>query len=85
MLKVNCTILTIMNNVFYNIHLFVTINEYTDLRSICDTNMSFSTLKKYINYKINAKYSIMYYEDILFRNIVLNKIYNPSKQLYLHP
>jgi hypothetical protein len=63
----------------------VTINEYTDLRSICDTNMSFSTLKKYINYKINAKYSIMYYEDILFRNIVLNKIYNPSKQLYLHP
>ena len=26
----------------------------------------------------------MYYDDILFRNIVLNKIFNPNKQLHLN-
>ena len=25
----------------------------------------------------------MYYDDILYRNIVLNKIFNPNKQLHL--
>ena len=73
----------IINNIFYNIHLFVTINEYTDLRTLCDTSKSFSTLKKYIDYKLNKKYSLMYYDDILFRNIVVSKIYNPNKQLHL--
>ena len=37
--KVNHIIIlkTIMTNIFTNIDLFRTINEYTDLRSLCDT------------------------------------------------
>ena len=73
-----------MNSIFLNINLFMTINEYTDLISFCDTCRTFSTLKKYINYKLNKEYSLMYYNDIIFRNIVLNKIFNPIKQLHLN-
>ena len=78
-----------MNTIFLNINLFMTINEYTDLRSLCDTDRSFATLKKYINYKLNKKYSLMYYNNyyqnkVLFRNRVLSKIFNPLKQLHLN-
>ena len=73
-----------MTNIFTNKDLFRTINEYTDLRSLCDTCSLFATLKKYINYKLNKEYSLMYYDDILFRTIVLNKIFNPLKQLKLN-
>ena len=72
-----------MNSIFLNINLFMTINEFTNLRSFCDTCISYSILKKYINYKLNKQYSLMYYDDILFRNIILNKIFNPLKQLHL--
>ena len=74
-----------MKDVFLNIDLFKIINEYTDLRSLCDTCSLLSiTLKKYINYKLNREYSLMYYYDILFRNKVLSKIFNPYKQLHLN-
>jgi len=73
-----------MTNIFTNIDLFRYINEYTDLRSLCDTCLLFTTLKKYIYYKLNREYSLMYYDDILFRTIVLSKIFNPSKQLHLN-
>ena len=72
-----------MTNIFTNKDLFRTINEYTDLRSLCDTCTVLSTFKQYITYKLNNKYSLMYYNDMLFRNIVLNKIFNPNKQLHL--
>jgi hypothetical protein len=72
-----------MTNIFTNTDLFSTINEYTDFQNLCDTCRSFAILKKYINYKLNKKYSLMYYDDILFRNRVLSKIFNPLKQLYL--
>ena len=72
-----------MSNIFHNIDLFRIINEYTDLRSLCDTCSLFITLKKYINYILNKEYSLMYYDDILFRNTILNKIFNPIKQLHL--
>ena len=73
-----------MSNIFHNIDLFRIINDYTDLRSLCDTCVLLSTFKKYINYKLNTLYSLMYYNDVLFRNIVLSKIFNPLKQLHLN-
>ena len=45
-----------MANIFTNTDLFRFINKYTDLRSLCDTCSLFTTLKKYINYKLNKKY-----------------------------
>ena len=53
-----------MVDIFLNIDLFRIIDEYTDLRSLCDTCTLLSTLKKYINYKLNKKYSLMYYNGI---------------------
>ena len=41
-----------MNSIFFNINLFRYIDEYTDLRSLCDTCVLLSTLKKNINYKL---------------------------------
>ena len=70
-------------DLFTNPDLFRYINEYTELRSLCDTSVSFATLKQYIHYKLNDNYSFMYYDDISFRNRVLSKIYNPYKQLRL--
>ena len=49
-----------MSNIFHNINLFRIINEYTDLRSLCDTCSLFITLKKYINYILNKEYSFMF-------------------------
>ena len=60
-----------------------TIFTNPDLRSLCDTCLLFATLKKYIIYKLNKEYSLMYYDDILFRNNILHKIFNPYKQLKL--
>ena len=45
-----------MNSIFLNINLFMTINEFTDLRSLCDTCISYLILKKYINYKLNKQF-----------------------------
>jgi hypothetical protein len=73
-----------MTNIFLDSYIFRDINEYTDLRNLCDTCLSLSKLKKYINYKLNKQYSLMYYNDILFKTKILNKIYNPCKQLYLN-
>ena len=53
-------------DLFTNPDLFRIIDEYTDLRSLCDTSVSFSELKQYINYKLNEKYSLMYYHGIPF-------------------
>ena len=72
-----------MINIFTNPDLFRYINEYTELKTLCDTCILFATLKKYINYKLNSHYSLMYYDDILYKNMVLHKIFNPYKQLYL--
>jgi len=71
-------------DLFTNPDLFRVINEYTDLRSLCDTCTFLSTLKTYITYKLTKEYSLLYYDDVLFRNRVLNKICNPYKQLYLN-
>ena len=72
-----------METIFLNIDIFKYIDKYTDLRNFCDTCRSFATLKKYINYKLNKEYSLMYYDNVLFRNKVLSKIFNPLKQLNL--
>ena len=55
-------------DLFTNPDLFRYINEYTDLRSLCDTCSVFATLKQYIHYKLNEKYSFMYYDDISSNN-----------------
>ena len=70
-------------DLFTNPDLFRVIDEYTDLRSLCDTCTLLLQFKKYITYKLNRDYSLMYYNDILFRQRVLNKIFNPYKQLHL--
>ena len=73
-----------MINIFTNIDLSIIINKYTDIRNLCDTCLLFARLKKYINYKLKKEYSLMYYNDILFRKNILSKIFNSYKQLKLN-
>ena len=70
-------------NLFTNVDVFTYINAYTDLKSVCDTCSLLLINKKYITYKLNRDYSLIYYNDILFRQQVLNNICNPHKQLHL--
>jgi len=70
-------------DLFTNPELFGYIDEYTDLRSLCDTCTLLLIFKKYIHYKLNKEYSLLYYDDISFRNRVLSEIFNPYKQLHL--
>jgi hypothetical protein len=50
-----------MMDLFINPELFRVINEYTDLRNLCDTCTFLSTLKTYITYKLTKEYSLLYY------------------------
>ena len=59
-----------MINLCTNPDLFRVIDTYTDLRSLCDTCTVLSTFKKYIFYLFNKNYSLMYHDDISFRNRV---------------
>ena len=73
-----------MTKIFLDSYIFRDINEYTDLRNLCDTCSSLSKLKKYINYKLNKQYSLMYYNDILFKTKILNKIYNQKQKVTIN-
>jgi hypothetical protein len=70
--------------VFLDSYLFRGCIEYTNLRDLTDTCRLLLKSKKYINYKLNKFYSLMYYNDETFRARILNKIYNPRKQLYIN-
>ena len=70
-------------DLFTNLDLFRVITTYTDLRSLCDTCVLLLTFKQYITYLFNNEYSLMYFNDMLFRQRVINNICNPHKQLHL--
>ena len=55
---------------FTNPDLFRVIDTYTILRSLCYTCTVLSTFKKYIFHLFNKNYSLMYHDDISFRNRV---------------
>jgi hypothetical protein len=75
---------TIIDKIFSKQQLFRYINEYVSFMFLCDTCSYLSNLKKYIIYKLNRNYSLKYYNDVLFRNLVKSKIDRTSKQLYLN-
>ena len=63
-------------DLFTDPDLFRFIGNYTYLQNLCDTSSLLLTLKKYLIYKLNSTYSLLYYDDISFRQRVLNKIFN---------
>ena len=50
-----------MTDIFINSDLFIAINDYTNLRNLCDTCLSLSKLKIYINYALKRQYSLIFY------------------------
>ncbi len=58
-----------MTNIFSNTDLFRTINEYTNLQSLCDTCTLLLTLKKYINYKLN-KYELELHKELVREQLI---------------
>ena len=65
-------------------HIFKCISDYTNVFEYCNTCQLLFKYKKYVNYKLNKFYSLMYYDDETFRARILNKIDNPRKQLYIN-
>jgi len=63
--------------------LFRDLNEYINLWNLSITCKLFSDSKKYLRYKLNRIYSLKYYKDKYFRTKILEKIFNPQKQLYI--
>lgn len=70
--------------VFSNSYLFKNFIEYIELINLCNTCKKILESKKYVNYKLNKYYSLMYYKDEKFRTTILKKIFNPRKQLYVN-
>ena len=74
---------THMTKVFKNSYLFRDLNEYINLWNLSITCKIFSESKKYLRYKLNRRYSGMYYFDRQTKNMILEKVFNPQKQLSL--
>ena len=75
------------NSVFSDIFIFRYIAEYIesqDLKSLCDTCKPCAEFKKYLMYILTKQYSLLFYSNTLFRDLVLSKIFNPIKQLHLN-
>jgi hypothetical protein len=62
----------------------MSLKNYIELCEYCSTCRLLFKFKKHINYKLNDDYSHLYKNDETFRNMVLSRIVNPQKQLYLN-
>jgi hypothetical protein len=65
-------------------YLFRELVEYTSCWNLSITCKLLLERKKYVDYKLNRKYSLKYYKDKYFRTKILEKIFNPRKQLYIN-
>jgi hypothetical protein len=72
-----------LNNACSDIYLFMKLVEYTGYWNFSITCQLLFKSKKYVNYNLNRKYSQMYYYGKQTRNMILEKIFNPQKQLCL--
>ena len=72
------------NIVLSMLHIFLSLLEYTNLWDFCHTCQLLFNFKKHLNYKLNRKYSFLYYSDKEFRTYILTRIHNSLKQLYLN-
>ena len=70
-------------NACSDIYLFMKLVEYTGYWNFSITCQLLFKSKKYVNYNLNKKYSQMYYFGKQTKNMILEKIFNPQKQLCL--
>jgi hypothetical protein len=72
--------------VFSILHFIKSLNNYTELGEYFVTCQLLFKFKKQLNlnYNLSDYYSILYYNNEIFRARVLERIANPQKQLYLN-
>ena len=70
--------------VCFDSYFFSSLVEYDDFWNFSITCQLLFKLNNFVNYKLNRKYSQMYCSDEQIRTEILQKIYNPQKQLYLN-
>ena len=65
-------------------NVFLIINEFCSVNKLLETRRFLYQVKRRVGiYKLNRTYSLEYYNDATFRELVLQTINNSSKQLYL--
>jgi len=65
--------------------IFMCILNYVNVRAYYDTcQLLFKYKKKYVKYKLNIHYSLMFKIDETFRAVILERISNPQTQLILN-
>jgi hypothetical protein len=70
--------------VFLDLQFLLSLLKYTDLWNYCQTcPLLFNKYKKYIIYKLNRKYSRLYYTDETVRAMILENIPYPKQQIHL--
>jgi hypothetical protein len=73
-------------SVLLSLDIFMCILNYVNVRAYYDTcQLLFKFKKKYVKYKLNIHYSLMFKNDETFRTVILERISNPHTQLILHP
>jgi hypothetical protein len=66
------------------VDVFRLIGEWTDTTNLTATNrFFFYNVKQFMYLKLNNKYSLQYYRDDRFRELVLSRVDKPRKQLSL--
>lgn len=61
--------------------LYKMINDYEDIKQLCDTCKEYQEYKKILSIKLNKEYSLEFYRNFQFRSIILSKIIDPYEQL----
>jgi len=70
--------------VFDDLQFLLSLLKYTDLWEYCRTcPLLFNKYKKYLSYKLNRKYSVLYYTDETVRAMILENIPYPKQQIHL--
>jgi len=64
-------------------YFFCSLVEYGNFLNFSITCQLLFKLKKYISYRLNKKYSAIYYYSKQTKNMILKNIFNPQKQLSL--
>ena len=63
--------------------IIILIDQYSSLNNFSITSKELLHCKKIIKYKFTQEYSLKYYLDDVFRNMILNKIHYPNMQLII--
>ena len=63
--------------------ILIYLSKFTKINKLLLSCKKLHDNKKYLDWKLTKKYSYEFYNNVNFREIVISKIYDTKKQLYM--